>query len=64
MAEGLARRRLDYKVVDEARSGDHIWWVSDVSRFKKDYPEWQYQYDLRAIMKEIVAATEERHGRA
>ena len=64
MAEGLARRRLDYKVVDEARSGDHIWWVSDVSRFKKDYPEWQYQYDLKAIMKEIVAATEERHGRA
>ncbi len=45
---------------DQAREGDHIWWVSDVSRFQKDYPDWNYQYDLETIIEEIVDATKEK----
>ncbi|HEY5885464.1 MAG TPA: NAD-dependent epimerase/dehydratase family protein, partial [Pyrinomonadaceae bacterium] len=59
-AEELCGRKLNYKLSDEARSGDHIWWISDVRRFQNDYPEWQYRYDLMAIIKEIVDATAER----
>ena len=59
-AEELCDRKLNYKLSDEARSGDHIWWISDVRRFQNDYPEWQYHYDLMAIIKEIVDATAER----
>lgn len=59
-AEELCDRKLTYKLSDEARSGDHIWWISDVRRFQNDYPEWQYRYDLMAIIKEIVEATAER----
>lgn len=58
--EELSGRRLDYKLSDEARSGDHIWWISDVRKFQQDYPEWQYRYDLRRILQEIVEATRER----
>jgi CDP-paratose 2-epimerase len=60
MAEGLTGRELNYTLSDEARSGDHIWWISDVRRFRHDYPEWEYAYDMRRIMEEIVAATKER----
>jgi CDP-paratose 2-epimerase len=59
-AEELCDRKLNYKLSDEARSGDHIWWISDVRQFQNDYPEWQYRYDLMAIIKEIVEATAER----
>ncbi len=61
MSEELAGKKLNYKVSDEARQGDHIWWISDVRRFQKDYPEWSYKYDQKQILKEIVAATIERN---
>jgi CDP-paratose 2-epimerase len=60
MAEELCGRALNYTLSDEARSGDHIWWISDVRRFRRDYPEWDYRYDMRRIMEEIVEATKER----
>ncbi|HYQ03639.1 MAG TPA: NAD-dependent epimerase/dehydratase family protein [Polyangiaceae bacterium] len=64
IAEELCGEKLDYSLSDQNRSGDHIWWVSDVRRFKADYPAWNFRYDLHAIISEIVAATQERHGRA
>jgi CDP-paratose 2-epimerase len=60
MAEDLCGRELNYTLSDEARSGDHIWWISDVRRFKQDYPNWDYCYDMEKIMGEIVEATRER----
>src|SRR5690606_34512323 len=56
----LTGKKLQYSVLDGARSGDHIWWISDVRRFQKDYPKWSYKYDLKLILKEIVDATRER----
>lgn len=56
LIDDICGKRLNYKLSDQARSGDHIWWVSDVSKFKADYPEWTYQYDLRKILEEIIDA--------
>lgn len=30
----------NYTISDQARIGDHIWWISDLTKFKTDYPEW------------------------
>jgi CDP-paratose 2-epimerase len=60
LAQELAGRELDYAISDDARSGDHIWYVSDVRRFQADYPEWSYRYDLRTTVEEIVEAARER----
>ena len=38
---------------DKNRVGDHIWYISDVSKFKSHYPEWDYTYDIYKIMDEI-----------
>jgi CDP-paratose 2-epimerase len=59
-AEEMCGRELTYHLSDDARSGDHIWWISDVRKFKQDYPDWAYKYDLKTIIREIVLATQER----
>ena len=56
LIESMTGRELRYTLSDEARSGDHIWWISDVRRFRQDYPEWSYRYDLAAIVEQMVAA--------
>ena len=60
LIENQIGRRMDFDVSDQARSGDHIWWISDVRKFQRDYPEWKYQYDLKRILDEMVEATAER----
>ena len=65
-AIGLIRkhsgRDVKYTLSPENRSGDHIWWISDVRRFQRDYPQWEYQYDMNRIIREIIAAVGEREA--
>jgi CDP-paratose 2-epimerase len=51
--EKLMGKKANIKYVKENRIGDHIWYISDVSKFKKHYPKWDYKYDIDAILKEI-----------
>ena len=44
----------DYEYIDEPRIGDHKWYISDVSKFKKDYPEWNYEYSLWSIFEDLM----------
>jgi CDP-paratose 2-epimerase len=55
--EELSGRRLQWTLSDQARGGDHIWWVSDVRRFQRDYPGWAYRYGQKAIIAELIEAT-------
>jgi CDP-paratose 2-epimerase len=56
----LSGRQLQYTISPQARAGDHIWWISDVRKFKSHYPQWQYTYDIRTMVQEIITATAER----
>jgi CDP-paratose 2-epimerase len=60
LSQEIAGRPLEWSYVDTNRAGDHIWWISDVGRFQRDYPEWRYRYGIRDILSEIHAATIER----
>jgi CDP-paratose 2-epimerase len=60
MIEELSGKSVRYEISDQARSGDHIWWISDIRRFQNDYPQWSYRYDLRMIVQEILEATMDR----
>jgi len=60
MIERLTGEPVQYTLSDQARSGDHIWWVSDVRRFQADYPSWTYRYNMESIVKEIVDAMRDR----
>ena len=51
--ERIAGRELDWTLSDEARMGDHRWWISDLSEFQRDYPDWRLEYDLETTLREI-----------
>jgi CDP-paratose 2-epimerase len=52
--EQLGGGKLNYTLSGEARSGDHIWYISDVRRFQHHYPEWKYEYDIDMILGEMI----------
>lgn len=51
--EKVLGKKGKIKYVDTNRIGDHIWYVSDVSKFKDHYPEWEYTYNNDQIIEEI-----------
>jgi CDP-paratose 2-epimerase len=56
--EKILKKKAVWEYIDKPRAGDHIWYISDVSKFKKDYPDWDLKYDIDAITEEIC-----EHGR-
>ncbi len=53
ISEEISGRKLDYSYEDDNRMGDHIWYVSDVSKFQAHYPKWSLTKDVRTILTEI-----------
>ncbi len=49
--------RTDY--VDQARVGDHQWWISSTARFEEHYPDWKMTYDVPAILREMYEANQD-----
>jgi CDP-paratose 2-epimerase len=58
--QSIAGRELDHSYTDDNRVGDHIWYISDLGKFKQDYPEWDLTYDVPAILREIYERNVER----
>ena len=44
---------MNYKYAEDNRIGDHIWWISDVSKFKNHYPAWNYEFGINEILTQI-----------
>jgi CDP-paratose 2-epimerase len=53
LCQTISGRKLSWEYKETNRIGDHIWWVSDVSKFRAHFPNWSYRYDLRGILDEI-----------
>jgi CDP-paratose 2-epimerase len=60
LCEEIAGKKLNLTYSESNRSGDHIWWISDVSKFKSHYPGWDFEYDVRDMLEQIHAKTVER----
>jgi CDP-paratose 2-epimerase len=53
ICEQITGRPLQSTYVEQNRRGDHIWWVSDISRFQQHYPDWKLEYEVPQILQEI-----------
>ena len=53
LCEEIAGKKLSWTYSETNRSGDHVWWISDVRKFQAHYPAWKYRYDLRKTLEEI-----------
>jgi CDP-paratose 2-epimerase len=60
VCERISGRELQWELSDEARIGDHRWWVSDVSDFEADYPDWLPRYGIDEILQEMFEQNVER----
>ncbi len=60
VCERISGRELQWELSDENRIGDHRWWVSDVSDFEADYPDWQPRYGIDEILQEMYDQNVER----
>jgi CDP-paratose 2-epimerase len=52
--EQISGHKLNYTISENNRIGDHIWYISDVNKFKAHYPAWQYEYDSKRILEEMI----------
>jgi CDP-paratose 2-epimerase len=56
----LNKNWKNFKIVDNPRSGDHIWYITDLTKFKKDYPNWSIKFSVYQIIDEIIETNLEK----
>lgn len=59
-AAALSGKKMNYEYLDEPRSGDHMCYLSDLSKMRAHYPEWDLTKSLDDIFTEIHKAMSHR----
>ena len=54
LIEKISKKKCNYKILKQNRIGDHIWYVTSMKKFKKDYPSWKQNYSSIKIIKELI----------
>lgn len=62
--EHMTGKKLQWRYVEEARKGDHICYITDLSKFKSHFPNWNITCDLDAILEEMVGSKKLRRAAA
>jgi CDP-paratose 2-epimerase len=60
LVERLAGRSVDHRIGEPARRGDHVWWITDVRKFRREFPAWAPVHGLERTVAEMVDAARER----
>ena len=53
--EKKANIKVNKILKKQNRVGDHIWYVSNMKKFKKHYPNWSQQYNSKKILDELIS---------
>lgn len=56
--EKTLKKKAKIAYSEQNRKGDHIWYISNIDKFKSHYPDWDYTYDIYKIMEEICSKGE------
>jgi CDP-paratose 2-epimerase len=51
-----------YTISDICREGDHIWYISDTTKFQRHYPQWTITKSLDTILDQIVSKQQQLGG--
>ena len=54
MVEEITNISIQRKILKKPRIGDHIWYITDLSKFKKQYPNWKQKYNTRKIIEDLL----------
>jgi len=47
--------KVKLKILKKARTGDHIWWITDNKKFIKDYPNFKIKYNIEKVIEELIS---------
>ena len=47
--------KLNYQYKEQNRTGDHVCYISDLTKIRRDFPNWRLEYNLPRILSEMVA---------
>ena len=54
LIEKISEKKSNYKILKQNRLGDHIWWISDNSKFKKHFPKWKINISLSQSLEKMI----------
>jgi CDP-paratose 2-epimerase len=54
LVEQIKKIEIKKKIIRTPRVGDHIWYISDTSKFQKHYPKWKQKYNTKKIIEELI----------
>ena len=54
IVEKISKIKIQRKILKNNRVGDHIWYVSNLRKFKKHYPKWRQIYSTKKIIDELI----------
>jgi CDP-paratose 2-epimerase len=54
--QDLSGKMMRYEYIDQSRAGDHICYISDVSKFQSQYPRWSITRSLDQVFRDLVHA--------
>ena len=55
LVESLTGKKMRSEYVEENREGDHICYISNISKLKSHYPNWEITRNLHSIFEEMAA---------
>ena len=56
----IGGHQVNYSLTNQNRKGDHICYISDLGKFRRDYPEWNIRVSLREILAQMIQAEVEK----
>ena len=54
LVEKISNISISRNVVRIPRIGDHIWYISNLKKFRKHYPKWKQKYNTKKILGELI----------
>lgn len=61
LCEEITGKKMNYVYSENNRIGDHQWYISDLTKFKKHYPKWELTYDIRRTLVDMYNAMSKRY---
>jgi CDP-paratose 2-epimerase len=58
--EAITNKKANIEYLERSRIGDHIWYISDISKFKSHYPKWDFTYNIDQILVRMCKKMEVR----
>ena len=54
LVESYTNLKIKKKIISRNRVGDHIWYISNMKKFKRHYPKWKQSYSTKKIIYELI----------